>query len=115
MQRAIIDSPQFRKRMREIRQFMLELEEIQVYDRLLDDLRHVVYPNLGAFPLIGKLYLDGKVQSTEALMALARLPRDANQKLRQYSHGDFTLLYAVSTDAIHLVSIRHHKESTFIP
>ncbi len=48
-------------------------------------------------------------------MAMARLPRDAEEKLRQYIHGDFMLLYAVSTDAIHLVSIRHHRESTFIP
>jgi hypothetical protein len=115
MPAAIIGSPPFRARMREIRLFLIEIEAIQVYDRLLEDLEHIIFPNLRAFPLIGKLYLDGPVRSTEALMAVAKLPLDASGRLRQYAHGDFTILYSVATDAIHLVSIRHHKESTFIP
>jgi ParE toxin of type II toxin-antitoxin system, parDE len=115
MPAAIIGSPPFRARMREIRQFLVEVEAVPVYHQLLVDLEQVVFPNLAAFPLIGQPWLDGKVQSTEALMAMARLPRDAEQRLRQYIHGDFTLLYAVAADAIHLVTIRHHKESTFIP
>jgi hypothetical protein len=112
---AIIGSPPFRARMREIRQFLVELEAVQVYDRLLDDMQHIIFPNLRTFPLIGKLCLDGAARSTEALMVMAKLPRDAGGRLRQYVHGDFTILYSVAGDAIHLISMRHHKESTFIP
>jgi hypothetical protein len=112
---AIIGSPPFRTRMREIRQFLVELGAVQAYDRLRDDMPHIIFPTLRTFPLIGKLHLDGAARSTEALMAMAKLPRDAAGRLRQYVHGDFTILYSAAADAIHLVSIRHHQESTFIP
>jgi hypothetical protein len=115
MPAAVIASPPFRARMRETRKFLVEVKAIHVYHQLLIDLEQIVFPNLATFPFIGKLWLDGKVQSTEALMAIAKLPRDADRGLRQYVHGDFTLLYAASADTIHLVSIRHHRESTFIP
>jgi hypothetical protein len=115
MPAAIIGSSKFRTRMREIRQFLIQLQAIQVYDQLLDELGQIVFPNLSTFPLIGKLYLDDQQQSTESLMSVAKLPRDADRRLRQYIHGDFTILYAVAADAVHLVSIRHHKESTFNP
>lgn len=101
--------------MREISRFVLKQEAVQTYDRLLDDLEHVIYPNLRAFPHIGKPYLEGPVQSTEALMATAKLPRNAAHTLRQYVHDDFVILYTVLPDSIHLISIRHHRESTFNP
>lgn len=112
---AIIGSPPFRARLRAIHLFLDEIGAAHRYEQLLDDMEQVVFPNIRSFPLIGRPYLDDEVRSTEALMALARLPREAKQQLRQYVHGDFTVLYAATPEAIHLVSIRHHRESTFIP
>jgi plasmid stabilization system protein ParE len=112
---AIKSSSLFKSRMRQIRTFLVSLDAVQVYDRLLDELEHTIYPNLQDFPLLGKPYLEGPVQSTEALMATAKLPRNAGQILRKYVHDDFVILYAVLPDAIHLISIRHHRESTFNP
>ncbi len=57
---AILGSPPFRARMREIRQFLVDLDAIQVYEQLLDDLDQIVFPNLRTFPLIGRIWLDGK-------------------------------------------------------
>ena len=54
----------------------------QVFDRLLGDLETIVIPNLQRFPQIGSAYIDAPPQSTEALMAIAKLPRDAVQSLR---------------------------------
>jgi ParE toxin of type II toxin-antitoxin system, parDE len=102
-------------RMAQIAAFLKEADASPVYRRLLDDISGIVIPNLNAFPLLGKPYFEGPVQSTEALMATAKLPRDANKLLRKYIHDDFVILYAVLPDAIHLISIRHHRESTFNP
>jgi hypothetical protein len=102
-------------RMAQIAAFFKEVDASPVYRRLLDDISGLVIPNLKAFPLLGKPYLEGPVQSTEALMATAKLPRNSGQILRKYVHDDFVILYAALPDAIHLISIRHHRESTFNP
>jgi hypothetical protein len=102
-------------RMAQIAAYFKAVEASPVYRRLLDDISGIVIPNLKAFPLLGKPYLEGPAQSTEALMATAKLPPDANRSLRKYVHDDFVILHAISPDAIHLISIRHHRESTFNP
>ena len=48
-------------------------------------------------------------------MAIAKLPKDAVHSLRRYVHDEFLILYVDLPDSIQLVSIRHHRESTFNP
>jgi hypothetical protein len=105
----------FRARLEQIEAFFEPAGEPQVFDQLLDDLENIVIPDLSRFPGLGRLYLDAPPQSTEALMAVARLPRDADQLLRKYVHDDFVILYAALPDALHLISIRHYLESAFHP
>jgi hypothetical protein len=95
--------------------FLVEANAVFAYDTLLDKLRTTVIPNLRRFPRIGRRHLDQPPQSAEALAQLAALPAGAADRLREYLHGDYLILYTVATPGtlLHLLSIRHHRELSF--
>jgi hypothetical protein len=105
----------FLERLAAIESFLTEAEAGATYDRLLAELRTTVIPNLRRFPRIGRRYLDQPPQSAEALAQLAALPAGAAGRLREYLHGDYLILYTVTTKGhvVHLLSIRHHRELSF--
>lgn len=105
----------FLERLEAIEAFLVEAGAAFAYDRLIDDLRSTVVPNLARFPRIGRLYLDNPPQSAEALAQFASLPAGAADTLREYLHGDYLVLYALSEPdrVIHLLSIRHHRQISF--
>ena len=105
----------FVDRLAAIESFLTEADAASAYDKLLDDLRTTVIPNLRRFPRIGRRYLDQPPQSAEALAQLAALPAGAADRLREYLHGDYLILYTVATPGhlVHLLSIRHHRELSF--
>lgn len=105
----------FLERMAAIEAFLTEADAAFAYDRLLDELRSTVIPNLRRFPCIGRRYLDQPPQSAEALAQLAALPAGAADRLREYLHGDYLILYTVAARGhlVHLLSIRHHRELSF--
>jgi ParE toxin of type II toxin-antitoxin system, parDE len=49
------------------------------------------------------------------LIQLAALPDGAADRLREYLHGDYLILYTVASapDLVHLLSVRHHRELSF--
>ncbi len=105
----------FLDRLAAIESFLTEADAASACDRLLDELRTTVIPNLRRFPRIGRRYLDQPPQSAEALAQLAALPAGAADRLREYLHGDHLILYAVATPGhlVHLLSIRHYRELSF--
>jgi plasmid stabilization system protein ParE len=105
----------FLDRLAAIETFLTEADAGAAYDRLLDELRTTVVPNLRRFPRIGRRYLDQPPQSAEALAQLAALPAGAADRLREYLHGDYLILYTVATPGhlVHLLSLRHHRELSF--
>lgn len=105
----------FLERLAAIESFLTEADAGAAYDRLLAELRTTVIPNLRRFPRIGRRYLDQPPQSAEALAQLAALPAGAADRLREYLHGDYLILYTVATPGhlVHLLSIRHHRELSF--
>ena len=105
----------FLERLAAIEALLTEADAAFAYDRLLDGLRSTVIPNLRRFPRIGRRYLDQPPQSAEALAQLAALPPGAADRLREYLHGDYLILYTVATSGklVHLLSIRHHRELSF--
>jgi plasmid stabilization system protein ParE len=103
----------FVERLESIETFLIEADAAFAYDDLLTGLRRTVIPNLARFPRIGKRYLDQPPQSTEALVHLARLPAGAADALRIYLHGDYLILYTVTTNTVYLLSIRHHRQLSF--
>jgi hypothetical protein len=96
----------FRVRLPAIESFLTEAGAGPAYDRLLDELRTTVIPNLRRFPRIGRRYLDQPPQSAEALAQLAKWPAGAADRLREYLHGDYLILYTVATPGhlVHLLS-----------
>ena len=105
----------FLERLAAIEDFLSVADAAFSYDRLLDELRTTIIPNLRCFPRIGRRYLDQPPQSAEALAQLTALPRGAADRLREYLHGDYLILYTVATPGhlVHLLSIRHHRELSF--
>lgn len=103
----------FLERLESIEAFLAEADALQAYDKLLDGLRGTVIPNLRRFPRIGRRYLDQPPQSAEAMAQLAALPAGAAGALREYLHGDYLILYTFTGEAIHLLSIRHHRQLSF--
>jgi plasmid stabilization system protein ParE len=105
----------FLERLAAIEAFLAEADAASADDSLLDELRTTVIPNLRRFPRIGRRYLDQPPQSAEALAQLAALPTGAADRLREYLHGDYLILYTVATRGhlVHLPSIRHHRELSF--
>ena len=108
-------TPSFLERLAAIESFLTEADAAFAYDSLLDELRTTVIPNLQRFPRIGRRHLDQPPQSAEALAQLAALPAGAADRLREYLHGDYLILYTVATPGhlVHLLSIRHHRELSF--
>jgi hypothetical protein len=105
----------FLERLAAIESFLTEADAGAAYDRLLDELRTPVVPHLRRFPRIGRRYLDQPPQSAEALAQLGALPAGAADRLREYLHGDYLILYTVASPGqlVHLLSIRHHRELSF--
>jgi ParE toxin of type II toxin-antitoxin system, parDE len=105
----------FLQRLEAIETFLTEAGAALAYDKLLAELRATVIPNLRRFPRIGRRYLDQPPQSAEALAQLAALPAGAADRLREYLHGDYLILYTVAArgNVVHLLSVRHHRELSF--
>lgn len=105
----------FLARLETIESFLTEADAAFAFDRLLAELRTTVIPNLRRFPRMGRRYLEQPPQSAEALAQLAALPAGAADRLREYLHGDYLILYTVETPGrlLHLLSIRHHRELSF--
>lgn len=105
----------FPHRLAAIEAFLVQTEAGFAHDQLLAELRSTVIPNLRRFPLIGRRYLEQAPQSAESLAQLAALPAGAAERLREYLHGDYLILYTVAAPpaVVHLLSIRHHRELSF--
>ena len=105
----------FEERLDDIEAFLVQADAGIAFDRLLQELRGTVIPNLQRFPRIGRSYLDQAPQSAEALAQLAALPAGAPDALREYLHSDYLILYTITGDpeTVFLLSIRHHRQLTF--
>lgn len=105
----------FRARLQQLASHFEARETPHEYNRLLEDLESVIIPSLARFPGVGPRLLDAPPQSTESVLARGRLPAEAPSLLRKYVHDDFVILYAAPPEALHLLSVRHHREPPFSP
>lgn len=103
----------FLDRLTSIEDFLTDAGAPRAYDDLLTAVRRTIVPNLRRFPRIGRRYLDHPPQSAEALAVLRSLPPGAADALREYLHGDYLILYTLSSSTVHLLSIRHHRQLSF--
>ena len=104
----------FERNLEAIGAFLDEAGAPQVYDSLLENLVETLIPNLEQFPAMGRPFLERPVRSVEVANALARLqPKLRDGELREYLFADYLVLYAQFGAAIHLLSIKHHRQLSF--
>ncbi len=105
----------FDKNLADIHRFLEEHEAPREFKSLLEQLFETVVPNLERFPEMGVDFLAKAPQSTEGLMRLETLKQrlGKNASLREYISGDYLLLYALRSDNIYLLSIKHHRQLSF--
>lgn len=109
----------FVERLESIETFLVEADAGFAFDDLLAEIRTTLIPNLRRFPRIGRRYIANPPQSAEALAQLALLPAGAVNRLREYLHRDYLVLYTLSEEgaeagpAVYLLSIRHHRQLSF--
>ncbi len=104
----------FERNLERIEHFLLEADAPQAFDALLDELLDNVIPALERFPELGSPLLDLRAGSIESLHAQEALRKKAGDaQLRQYVLPRYLILYAVSPAAIHLLSIKHHRQLSF--
>lgn len=104
----------FERNLEAIEAFLDGVGAPQVYGQLLDDLVNTLIPNLERFPAMGRLFLERPVCSVEVANALARLQSKLRDgELREYLFADYLVLYAQFGEAIHLLSIKHHRQLSF--
>jgi plasmid stabilization system protein ParE len=103
----------FLARLDTIERFLDEANASVAFDRLLEDLRAIVLPNLARFPQMGRRFLDLVPRSAEALASLRLLPSSSVDSLREYLHSDYLILYTQIDATVYLLSIRHHGELAY--
>lgn len=104
----------FERNLEAIAEFLDLMGAPQVYDRLLDELINTLIPNLESFPAMGRPFMERSVRSVEVVNAIQRLrAKLGDGELREYLFTDYLVLYAQFGDAIHLLSIKHHRQLSF--
>jgi plasmid stabilization system protein ParE len=108
----------FERSLDEIDAFLTEAEAPQAFDALLDELTDTVIPNLERFPAMGRSFLSRAIRSVETSNGIDTLQGKLaaigeNAELREYVLEHYLMLYARVGSAIHLLSIRHHKQLSF--
>ena len=104
----------FLERLDAVEEFLLVADAQSAVDDLLAELRATVIPALRRFPRMGRLYLEHPPESAEALTLLGQLPPGAAEALREYLVGNYLILYTQVESTVYLLSIRHHRQLSFI-
>ena len=112
--RAVRFTANFERNLEEIRSFLTEQESADSFVALMTALIETVIPNLKRFPEMGRDFLERVPQSEEGRVRWGEAEaRAATRRIREYIAGDYLILYAVSDDAIGLLSIKHHRQLSF--
>jgi hypothetical protein len=104
----------FAKNLEQIQQF-LGGEGSSRFDDVLDHLFGSVIANLALFPEMGYDFMARKPASYEraALAQTVRARLGADVSVRELVTGEHLVLYALSSDQIYLLTIRHHRQLSY--
>ena len=104
----------FERNLESIEQFLIDAQAAHAYDALLDELLEKVVPNPERFPGMGADLLARPARAIESVIAQEALRKKAGPaRIRQYVMSHYLVLYAVTADAVYLLSIRHHRQLSF--
>ncbi|HUU02229.1 MAG TPA: type II toxin-antitoxin system RelE/ParE family toxin [Myxococcota bacterium] len=105
----------FEANLEEIERFLAERDARRAFLSLLEELFDTIFPNLRRFPGLGADFLARRSRSAEGLLLHENLAKRMGKsvELREYITGDYLLLYAVRSDDIYMLSIKHHLQLSF--
>lgn len=110
----------FQKCLDDIERFCEDTETTSGYRALLEALLTDFVPTLARFPQIGRPFLANAQKSVEAAQAHQRLEQQllallngSSGDLREYITASHVILYLHTTNAVHLIAIRHHQQLSF--
>ena len=109
-------SRNFEQNLESIRDFLEDADVPEVFDKLLDRLFDGVFPVLEDYPDVGIDFLERQPASAELRMQWDRLRTrmaGAHATLREYIADDYLILYAVHSDMVSLLAIKHHRQLSF--
>ena len=105
----------FERNLDEIRSFLTEAGAAPEFDRLIAQLSDRIVPTLERFPDLGTDFLAKAPLSVKGRALFERVAKEAGQaiSIRQLVDGDYLILYAVESEAVVLLAIRHHRQLSF--
>lgn len=108
-------TPTFERSLDEALLFLLEKDAVAAAERLQQAVLDRMPGVLVNHPRLGRDLLARNLRTPEARQthrqAVALLGKST--ELREYILDDYLVLYAIEDDCIVLVSIRHHRQSSF--
>lgn len=95
--------------------YLLGVGAEQAAQELLDHAYDALPQRLAQLPRIGREFVahNPEVPEVLAIWATVRDLLGDDIELREYIHGDYLVLYALHQDCIHLLTLRHHRQSGF--
>lgn len=105
----------FARNLDDIRSFLEDAGDEEVFPRLLDDLFDETIPSLERFPDLGSDFFRRRPASREAAELAAVLQQRLGERatLRELIRGDYLVLYARRNRDIYLLTIKHHRQLSF--
>ena len=109
----------FIARLASIEEYWNRIAFPQGFDRLLDAIENDAIPLLPSFPAMGRRFLVALPETFEArianaaLSAMTQIEGPAREDLREHVLDDHVLLYLLTGNTVHLLSIRHDRQASF--
>lgn len=109
----------FERNLDEIERFLIDAAAPLAFDGLLDELLETVIPNLEQYPEMGRSFLRQRVRSVEVANAISALVKQLDaltpetDAIREYVLKHYLVLYAVISETVYLLAIRHQRQLSF--
>jgi len=83
--------------------------------QLLDEAYDVLPQRLAQLPHIGRAFVAQHPEAADVRSVWAAVCELLGQdiELREYVFGDYLVLYAIQGNTLHLLTLRHHRQSGF--
>lgn len=105
----------FEKALAAAQDFLIQNDALPAAQRLLDRALDELPELLAQFPRMGREFLARNPETPQVAAAQeqARALLDTDVELREFILDDYLVLYAIKGRTVYLLSLRHHRQSTF--
>lgn len=111
----VVIYPAFEQALSAAQDFLIQNDALPAAQRLLDGALDELPELLAQFPRMGREFLARNPETPQvaAVQGQARALLDTDIELREFIMDDYLVLYAIKGQTVSLLSLRHHRQSTF--